>query len=132
MVRVVPGAEGLDRRVDLDRVDVLSPLGKGDRGVGAAARADDQHAGKLPAGEPAVHLIVEAVAGPVGREHRLVRYAVGVDGDTAVAGVLPKAVIGRPDVAPRVGPDRQHDDACHRRTAEDRAPADPGAERTCR
>ena len=110
MVRVDLGADRLDRRVDLDRVDMTRAPGKGERGVRPAARADDQDVLVGPAREPLVDLVVERLlgAGPVDdRVERLVRDAVDVDvDDPARVGVLADPVVGRPD-ARRCPPGRR-------------------------
>ena len=84
-VRVPLDADGLDARVDLDRIDVPRAPLEGQGHIRAASRADDQHLVERPPREPLVDLLVEGL--PAGRAQRmegLVRDAVDPDALLAV------------------------------------------------
>ena len=110
LVGVIPLADLVDGRIDLDRVDVLRAVQEGVRHVVTGARADDQYVAERVAGSVQVRLGVDLLE--LARwDDVLVRDAVDVDGVPAwAAGLHRDAVVGRPDVAgrQRFRPEQQH------------------------
>ena len=135
-VGVVAGADRLDHRVDLDRVDVPGALREGDGDVVAVARADDQDVAERPVLEVPVGIEVEGVVAPqqTHRVDRLVRQAVDLDRLYAVGRARDAhLVVGRPvlirDEGDRAESDhdgQQSHDICPRPR---RGPGRPGPDR---
>jgi hypothetical protein len=77
---MVADPDVLDGRVDLDRVDMISPVLQRHRDVCPRARADDEDAIEDAIGKPAVRLFVERLDDPIRRPHALMGNAIDVDG----------------------------------------------------